>query len=851
MSSSCHLFNRVPQEGSARGSASGFMRELVSQMPVLRCAPRRVMSMVILSLLSATLLQGQVSVLTSRNDNGRTGLNSSESFLNSSNVNSATFAKLGAYNVDGYVVAQPLYMPNVSIGGSPHNVVFVATQHDSVYAFDADNLSGGAPLWQVSFINPGANITSVPISEQGCAKVNGYTEMGIQGTPVIDPATNTLFVDAKTKEINGSSTSYVHRLHALDITNGQEKFGGPVQVTGSVQSLHGTVTFDSPKGCQRPGLLLSNGVVYVGFGSNGCDNTHGWLFAYDATTLTQLGIFNTSPNQTRGASIWQGGAGLAADDAGNVFFITANGTFNANMGGSDFGDSFMKLGASSLTLSDYFTPYDQANMSANDLDLGSGGVMLISDPSWPNPHEAIGAGKTGTLYVVSRDSMGHYQSNSNSQIPQSLQSVVNEVDGTPAYWNNTVFFAPDHGPAVAYVLSNGLLPSSGVASAQTQPIIPVGGPVVSANGNSNGIVWLVRAFGATASQLSAFDAVRMVEIYNTTQTGTRDTLGTAAHFVVPTVANGKVFVGTQTQLLVYGLMPALSNVSGGNQTGTAGSTLPAPLTVRAADPYTGAPLVGVTITFSGAGTFSNPSPVTDSTGTASTSYTLPTTFTSSMLTITVSSPGFATTTFVETVTPGPPASIAYVSGGSQTGTVATTLPKAVVFKVADQYGNVVPGVSVTFTDSPNHGIFVSNPVTTDSSGKATVTYTLPTKAGFTTLTPSTGGVTGSGVQEHAVAGSAAFVVVGAGNNQTAKTNTTLPKQLMVKVTDQYGNAVSGVTVTYTDNGAGGTFSSTSAITNTSGQAGVSYTTPGTPGTVTINATVSGLTPAIFTVHVTS
>ena len=797
------------------------------------------------ALIFAGFLPAQVNVLTSRYDNGRTGLSPNESFLNPANVRSATFGKLGSYNVDGYVVAQPLYMQNVSIGGASHNVVFIATQHDSLYAFDADNLTSGSPLWQRSFINSGAGITTVPITDQGCSVVNGYTEMGIQGTPVIDPSTSTLYVDVKTKEVVGSNTSYVHRLHAVDITSGLDTIKA-VTIAGSVQGAHGTVLFDSAKGCQRSGLLLSNGTVYVGFGSNGCDTSRGWVFAYDATNLAQKGVFSTSPNQPRGANVWQGGAGLVADQSGNVFFITANGPFNVNTGGSDFGDSFVKLTLSGnvLNWSDYFTPYDQAYMTANDLDLGSGGIMLLT-----NPNVLIGAGKTGSIYVVNPNNMGGFNTNSNNdQIIQWLQSVLLEVDGTPAYWNGTVYFAPDHGPASAYAIySNGLL--STLPIAQSQPITSVGGPILSANGPGNGIMWLLRNFGTSAKQLSAFDAISMAEIYNSTVAGARDTLGDTAHFVVPTVASGKVFVGTKTQLVIYGLMPAISSVSGGNQTGQAGSTLPLPLTVRVTDPYTSAPLVGVTVTFTGkGGSFANPTPVTDSTGTASTTYTLPTTFTSSSLTITVSGTGFASTSFVETITAGSPTSLALSSGGSQSGTAGTTLSKAIVFKLADQYGNGVPGITVTFSDSPNHGSFSSNSVTTDSLGKATVTYTLPTKAGFTTITASGAGFNASG-QERALAGSPTSLSIVSGNNQTAPRNTLLPQQLKVKVTDQYGNGVAGVSVNYNDNGANGSFSSTTAITNSSGVAAVSYTTPGSPGTVTITATVNGL-QVTFTVQVT-
>jgi len=794
-------------------------------------------------------LHAQVSVLTSQNDNNRSGQNIQEPFLNSINVRSATFAKLGSYAVDGYVVAQPLYVPNVSISGvGTRNVVFIATQHDSVYAFDADNLSSGTPLWQISLINPAAGITTVPISEQGCAKVNGYTEMGIQGTPVIDPVTNTIYLDAKTKEVVSGVTNYVHRLHALDLSTGLEKLGGPVQITGSVQSTHGAVTFDSLKSCQRPGLLLEDGKVYIAFGSNGCDTTHGWVFAYDATSLAQLGIFNTSPNQTKGATIWQGGAGLAADSDGYVYFITANGTFNANNGGSDFGDSFMKisLGSGGLTWNDYFTPFDQAQMGMNDLDLGSGGVMLLPDQPGPHTRIAIGAGKTGTIYLVDRDYMGHFQPNNNNQIVQWLQNKLAEVEGTPAYWNNTVYFAPVHSSAVAFSLNSGMLTSQPVA--QSLAITPIGAPVVSANGSSNGIVWLIRQSGSSSAMLSAFDGGKLTELYNTVQVSARDSLGATAHFAIPTVANGKAYVGTQTQLAVYGLLPLLSPVSGANQTGAAGTTLPLPLTVQAVNPYTGAALSGVSITLSdnGAkGSFGSSTVTTDSTGKASTTYTLPTTFTRFTINITAASPGYAPAAFVETVTAGSPASITVVSGGSQTGTVGTTLPAPIVVKVADSYGNAVPGVAVTFSATPLGGSFSPNPVTTDSLGRASVSYTLPTKAGYIALNGSSGSLTSKNITEHAVAASPSVLAIVSGNNQTAKPNTMLPKSLTVSVKDQYGNNVAGITVGFVDNGAGGTLSSPSAITNASGQASVQYTTPPQSGPVTINGSVAGLSPVVF------
>ena len=791
-----------------------------------------------MSVLSNTRVQSQVSVLTSRNNNSRTALNNSESLLNSVNVNSGTFAKLGSYTVDGYVVGQPLYMANVSIPGvGVRNVVFVVDQHDSAYAFDADHLSSGTPLWQRSFINPSAGVTSVPILEQGCAKVNGYTEMGIQSTPVIDPATGTLYLDAKTKEVSGSVTSYVHKLHALDVATGQDKFGGSVQITGSVQGNNGTVTFDSSKSCQRPGLLLSNGIIYLGFGTNGCDTTRGWVFAYNATTLVQVGIFSTSPNQPKGA-IWQGGAGLAADDenGGGVFFLTANGMFDANTGGSDYGDSFLKLNPVVLSVDDYFTPYDQAIMESNDLDLGSGGIVLLPDQGTLPPHLALGAGKTGTIYLVDRDNLGQFQAGSNSQIVQSLQSIVSEIEGTPAYWNSAVYFAPVHSPIKAFALNDGRLSTMPIA--QSLPVMPIGEAVISSSGPSNGILWLIRQFGPSSAMLSAFDGVKLTELYNSTQVGSRDSLGAVAHFVIPTVANGKVFVGTQTQLAVYGLLPALSPLSGGNQTGAAGSTLP-----------------GVAVTFSDGGKggfFNNPNATTDSAGKASTSYTMPKTFQSTTIKITATSPGHASATFTETITAGPPAAITLVSGGSQTGTVGTTLPAQINVKVADQYGNAVAGASVNFVDGGIQGVFGSffptPPITTGRNGTAAVSYTLPTKAGFVTITASVAGVS-KDIREHALAGNAFSMSIVSGNNQTANRNTTLPKLLVVKVVDQYGNPVANITVSFSDNGAQGTFSSPTAITNASGQASVSYTTPGQSGMVSISASATGLTTQTFTENV--
>jgi Bacterial Ig-like domain (group 1) len=823
--------------------------------------PRCLQFAAFLGLLTA-LSSAQVSVLTYHNDNSRDGQNTSETLLTTTNVNSASFGKLFSYSVDGFVAAQPLYMPNVQIGGNTHNVVFVATQHDSVFAFDADGHNGSAPLWQVSLINPAQGITSIPINEQGCNGVTGYPEMGIQGTPVIDPIGNTMYVVAKTKTLVGQQKTYQVMLHALDITTGAEKFGGPVQITGSVQlSGGGTLVFNSLTECQRPGLLFSNGVLYIGFGSNGCDlKALGWLFAYEGSTLQQLAVLNVAPNDTYGANIWEGGDGLAMDTSGNLYLATGNGTFDANTGGNDYGDSVLKiiLNGSALQIIDYFTPYNQLNMAANDLDLGSGGVMLLpTQTGTSTPNLLIAAGKVGDIYLINQNDLGEYNPNNNDQIVQWIPGALAVQYGSPAYWNDTVYFAAQGDPVKAFSLINGVLSTTPIA--ESPGWAEIGSPSISANGAVNGIVWLVHS--PSNPILSAMNALNLTQIYSTNQNPTRDGLGAIAHFVTPTIANGRVYVGTactlqmgttnctsgQTpQLVVYGLFPTLSTTGGNNQSGTAGTTLPIALSVQTLNPYTGEPIGGATVTFSDGnahGTFGTPVVKTGSNGVASTTYTLPTK--AGSISITATSPGYVGALFSVTAVAGSPVSIGLSSGGQQTGTVGSPLPNPIVVKLKDSNGNGVPGQSVTFSDnSTPTGSFSPNPATTDSTGSATTTYTLPTVPGSITVTAKNGNLS-LNVSEKAIAGSPASVGVVAGNHQSAPPNTQLPSALVVQVSDQYGNPVSGVSVAFADGGAGGTFSSPNPTTSSNGRASTMYTTSGTAGSVTITATVSGLTPAQF------
>jgi hypothetical protein len=510
--------------------------------------------------LTVTQVAASTAVLTYHNDNQRTGQNVNETALTPSNVNSTQFGKLFSLPVDGQLFAQPLYVPSLTIGSRVHNVLFLATQHDSVYAWDADTAST-TPLWQTSFINPAAGVTTVPCAEAAsgdCSTI--YPEFGITSTPVIDSSTGTLYVVAITKEVSGSTTTYVYRLHALNITTGAEKFGGPVVLQATASSSHGTVTFVPKQHLQRPGLLLANGVVYIGFGSHGDTAPwYGWLLGYNASTLQQVIALNTAPNGG-GASIWQSGCAPAADASGNIYFITGNGAFTANTGGVDYGDTIVKLNSSGTVL-DYFTPYNQATLDTGDEDLGSGGLVLLPDQTGTYAHVLIGAGKQGVIYSVNREGMGKYNTASNQNI-QSLMGLSGGTFGSPAYWNGNIYYAAWNDYIRAFQVTNGVLALS--SHSVITLAFPGATPSVSANGTSNGIVWIIQAnvpndtviTSPPPAVLRAYDATNLdIELYDSTQAGTRDTAGGAVKFVVPTVANGKVYVGNSNQVTVYGLLP--------------------------------------------------------------------------------------------------------------------------------------------------------------------------------------------------------------------------------------------------------------------------------------------------------
>jgi hypothetical protein len=554
-------------------------------------------------------ISSYAGTFTEHNDNSRDGANVNETVLTTANVNSTDFGKLGSYTLDGIAFAAPLYVANVNMPGKGvFNVVYVATEHDSVYAFNADS-SSTAPLWQVSFINPAAGITTVPSSDVGDLSSDIPKEIGITATPVIDPTTNTLYVAAKTKEVSGGNTNYVWRLHALDITTGAEKFGGPVVIQATVNgtgdgSSNGKLTFDALTQNARPALLLSNGVVYLAFGSHS-DNPpyHGWVLGYNASTLQQVLVFCANPNGSDDG-IWQSG-GISADASGNIIFTTGNGTFDANTGGADYGDSVVKISPTGTVL-DYFTPTSQAADSAGDLDLGTSTAMLLPTQSGPftgnaGPNELVQAGKDGNLYVVNRDNMGHFNASSNSQIVQTLVHIfpTSGPDPTaagnysnPVYFNGTIYYGAVRDSVKAFSVANGLL--STTWTSQTSTIFPYPGAsfAISANGTTNGILWAVQDNGdgsngstPNAGVLYAYDATNLSNLlYNSSQAGTRDTMGVAAKFTVPLVANGKVFVGGTSQLTIYGLLPsvytALPTVTAVSPAaGATGVSVSAPVTV--------------------------------------------------------------------------------------------------------------------------------------------------------------------------------------------------------------------------------------------------------------------------------
>src|SRR5208337_1648146 len=469
-------------------------------------------------------------VLTYHNDIARTGQNLNETTLTTSNVTSAKFGKLGFYPVDGLVDAEPLYASNVAVpSNGTHNILIVPTEHDSVYAFDADS---GATIWQVSMLKSGETTSG----DRGCGQVT--PEIGVTSTPVIDRSkgpNGVVYVVAMSK--NGST--YHQRLHALDLALGTELFGGPVDIQATYpgtgdNSSGGNVVFDPAQYKERSALLLLNGVIYTGWASH-CDIRPytGWIMGYNQSTLAQTSVLNVTPNGNEGA-IWMAGAGLAADSSGNIYFLDANGDFDTTLSGSgfpsdgDYGNAFMKLSTSSgLAVADYFEMDNEASENGSDTDLGSGGMIVLPDltnGSGQTMHLAVGAGKDSNLYLVNRDSMGKFSSN-NANIYQELPGALpGGVWAMPAYFNNTLYYGSVGSPIQAFTFTNAKLSTSATAQTANSFGYPGATPSISANGASNGIVWAVE--NASPAVLHAYNAANLNELYNSNQaSGGRDQFG--------------------------------------------------------------------------------------------------------------------------------------------------------------------------------------------------------------------------------------------------------------------------------------------------------------------------------------
>jgi hypothetical protein len=531
----------------------------------------------------------QVNLTTSRYNNQRTGVNSSETILTPSNVNPASFGKLFSQAVDGYVFAQPLYLSNVTIAGGVHNVVYVATEHDSVYAFDADSDTGAnaRPLWHTSFLSSG--VTAVPSSLLPSGNTDIIPEVGITGTPAIDLAAKALYVVAETLENGG--TSFLKKLHALDIATGTEMPGSPIVISASVNVPgQNAVVFNSEGAHQRSGLLLYNGVVYIGFSSHGDGTTtiRGWIlgYSYNGSSFSQVFVYCSEPASVTGwgGGIWMTGQGLSMDDGSNLFAVTGNGQFDTDLTPPlNYGDSIIRIDLSKGPMvQDYFTPWNQATLSANDQDLGSGGIAILPDQSGTNPHLLVQAGKQGTIYLVNRDNMGHFNGSRNN-IVQEL-GILFAAFSSPVYFNGKLYYWGWNDVLRAFTVRDGMLSNTPADVGAVLFKFPGATPAVSANGTSNGILWALETdtFSTTGpggpAVLFAYDAANLSKgpLYSSSQNLSRDNPGPAVKFTVPTVANGKVYVAAVMQLSVYGALsssaPAIASANAATFTvGGAGS----------------------------------------------------------------------------------------------------------------------------------------------------------------------------------------------------------------------------------------------------------------------------------------
>jgi hypothetical protein len=504
-------------------------------------------------------------VLTYHNDNLRTGRNSIESTLTLKNVNSTTFGKLFVIPTDGLVDAEPLYAPNISIpGNGTHNVLFVVTENDTVYGFDADS---GTYLWHVTMLASG----EAPSDDRGCSQVT--PEIGVTSTPVGDLSEGphgTIYVVAMSKD---SSSNYHQRLHALDITTGAEEFGGPVEIVAQYPGTgdngqNGYVVFDPKQYKERAGLLLVNHIVYTTWASHCDDRPYtGWIISYKEGTLAQQSVLNVTPNGNEGA-IWGAGAGPAADSSGNIYFLDANGVFDTSLNGSgfpangDYGNAIMKLSTKKgeLAVSDYFNMYNTVSESDADEDLGSGGAMIVPNFKDSNGvlHElVVGAGKDSNIYIANRTNMGKFNPDNNSQIYQEVTgALAGSVYSAPAFDGKRIYYGAVGDSIKAFSFNgSGLLNTTPASQTNTQFGYPGATPSISGSSEGNLILWATE--NTSPAVLHAYNANNLaVELYNSNQAaGGRDNFGDGNKFITPMIANGKVYVGTMSGVGVLGLLP--------------------------------------------------------------------------------------------------------------------------------------------------------------------------------------------------------------------------------------------------------------------------------------------------------
>jgi len=491
------------------------------------------------------------------NDLARTGQMLAETTLTPSNVNSASFGKVAFLSADGKVDGQPLSVTSLSIGGTTHNVIYVVTEHNSVYAYDADNY---AQLWQVSL--NGANET--PSDNRGCTDIT--PEIGITSTPVIDRSRGSngvLYAVAMTKDASGGIH---HRLHALDLASGAELFGGPSEISATYpgsggNSVNGVLTFDPSLHTERVALTLVNGNIFMGWTAHCMGGAYtGWIMSYSADTLKQTGVVNVAPNGHQG-SVWMAGSGMASDGT-SIYVVDGNGTFGTTLDAngfpvdSDFGNSFMKLSASPLKVTDYFASFDVVQLANVDGDFGSGGAMLLPDQKTVDgtvKHLAVAAGKDNKIYVVDRDAMGKFSPTSNNNWQVLTGTLAGGIWGSPAYFNGTVYYGALNDNIKALPVTNALLATTAASKSPTTFAYPGAVPAISANGTSNAILWA--AENGTTGALHAYDATNLGrELYNSNQAGTRDQWGAGNKFITPMISRGKVYVGATNGVAVFGLL---------------------------------------------------------------------------------------------------------------------------------------------------------------------------------------------------------------------------------------------------------------------------------------------------------